>query len=274
MALTDAQRLARQGKLTASRVSCLMEGNKDKIMEVWRELCGDPTYEEENLDDVWQVQLGSCTEGLNLDWYERTQKRVLSRRGEVVVHPHYDWAAATIDGFDDLLPGPVETKHVGGFEPIETVIQRYQPQVQWQMEVTGTKKCILSVIEGGRVPRLVPIDRNPEYADELMARANKLMVHVYDMTPPVVMDPIELKVISRLKDYVMTGNNHWAAAAADWLKHKDAAKSWDKSVELIKGLVANDAASATGYGIIARRDRANRISIKSINDKPGPKPKS
>lgn len=274
MSLTEAQRLARSGKLTASRVNCLMTGDKAKIMAVWRELCGDPTYEEENLDEVWAVQLGTTTEQLNLDWYEKRTGRVLSRRGEVVLHADHDWAAATLDGFDAIIPAPVETKHVGGFEKRDVIIQRYQPQCHWQMECTGTKQCALSMIEGGRQPYVEMVEYNKEYADELMARALKLMEHVYNMTPPVEMEPVELKRISRLVDYNFTGNNQWAAAANDWLRHKDAAKSWDASVETIKGLVPNDAASATGYGIVAKRDKANRISIKSLSDdKPGPKPK-
>lgn len=273
--LTEAQRLAREGKLTASRVAPLMTGDKAKIMAVWRELCGDPTYEEEDLDEVWAVQLGSTTEQLNLDWYERKSGRTLSRRGEVVVHPDYDWAAATLDGFDDVIPGPIECKHVSGFEKRDAVIQRYQPQCHWQMECTGTRQCALSMIEGGRQPYIEMVPYNKEYADELLARALRLMEHVWNMTPPVEMEPIELKRISRQKDYNMTGNNQWATAAADWLNHKEAAKLWDISVETIKGLVANDAASATGYGIVVKRDRANRISIRPLTDdtKPGPKPK-
>ena len=90
MALTEAQKLARAGKLTASRVACLMTGDKAKIMAVWRELCGDPTYQEENLDDVWAVQLGSLTESLNLDWYEKIKNKTLTRRGEVIVSPQYE----------------------------------------------------------------------------------------------------------------------------------------------------------------------------------------
>ncbi len=263
--LTEGQKLARSGKLTASRVAPLMTGEKAKIMAVWRELCGDPTYEEEDLSEIWAVQLGATTEGLNLDWYERTTGRTLSKRGEVVVHPDYDWAAATLDGFDDIIPGPVEAKHTSGFEKFDIVLQRYQPQVHWQMEVTQTRQCALSVIQGGRQPTVEIIDYDKTYADELMARALKLMEHVWNMTPPVEMEPVELRRISRLIDYNMTGNNQWASAANDWLKHKETAKLWDNSVETIKGLVANDAASATGYGIVARRDKANRISIKPID---------
>jgi hypothetical protein len=255
-------------------VAPLMTGDKAKIMAVWRELCGDPTYEEENLDEVWAVQLGITTEALNLEWYEKLNAAQLSRRGDVIIHPDYHWAAATLDGFDGRLPGPVEAKHSSGFEKFETVLQRYMPQLHWQMEVTQTRKAVLSVIQGGRPPTVEIVDYDKDYADELMARALRLMEHVWNLTEPVEMEPRELKTISRLVDYNMTGNNAWAAAANDWLLHKETAKLWEASVETIKGLVANDAASATGYGIVARRDKANRISIKPINDKPGPKPKS
>lgn len=272
MALTDAQKLARAGKLTASRVAPLMTGDKAKIMAVWRELCGDPTYEEEDLDDVWAVQLGSTTENLNLDWYERKTGRALTRRGEVVVHPQYDWAAATLDGFDAYLPAVVECKHVSGFEKFDTVLQRYQPQIHWQMEVTGTSKCVFSVIEGGRQPRVEIVDLDRNYIDELMARANNLMVHVRNMTPPVEMEPVELKRITRVKDYNMTGNNQWAAAANDWSSHQKAAKLFKSAEETLKGLVPNDAATVAGYGIVAKRDKANRVSIKPLTPDPS-KPK-
>jgi predicted phage-related endonuclease len=274
MALTDTQKLARAGKLTASRVAPLMTGDKAKIMAVWRELCGDPAHEEEDLSDIWAVQLGSLTESLNLDWYEKIQNKPITKRGEVIVHPNYDWAAATLDGFDATIPGPVECKHVSGFEKAEVVLQRYQPQLHWQMEVTQTRKCAFSVINGGRQPHVEIVEYDKDYADELMARALRLMEHVWNMTPPVELEPVELKRISRLVDYNMTGNNQWAAAAADYLSHHKAAKLFKSAEETIRGIIPNDAASATGYGLIAKRDKANRVSIKPLSDdKPGPKPR-
>jgi predicted phage-related endonuclease len=264
--LTEAQRLAREGKLTASRVACLMTGEKPKIMQLWRELCGDPGFVEEDLDDVWAVQLGSCTENLNLDWYTRKTGHVLTRRGEVVLHPDYDWAAATLDGFDAVIPGPVETKHVSGFEKFDVVLQRYQPQIHWQMEVTQTTKCAFSVIEGGRQPRVEIIDYNKDYADELMARALRFMEHVWNMTEPVVMEPVTIERISAQKDYNFIGNNQWAVAASDWLNHRNAAKLHDDAEAKLRELIPNDARTVTGYDVIAKRDRANRVSIRSVHD--------
>lgn len=97
--LSPAQLEAREGKLTGSRVACLMNGDEEAMMNLWREMVGDPAFVPDDLSGVWAVQLGSFTEPLNLDWYERKNGVQVIRRGEVVVHPDYLWAAATLDGF-------------------------------------------------------------------------------------------------------------------------------------------------------------------------------
>jgi len=248
-----------------------MTGDKTKIMQLWRELCGDPAFVEENLDDVWAVQLGSCTEKLNLDWYERTRQRTLDRRGAVVNHPDYFWAAATLDGFDPVLNGPVEAKHVSGYEKFDVVLQRYMPQCHWQMECTQTRQCAFSVIQGGKQPTIEIVDYDKEYADELMGRALRFMEHVWNMTEPVVLEPRILEKITAGKDYNFTGNNLWATAAFEWLNHKEAAKKHDDAEEKLRGLIPNDARVCTGYGVVAKRDRALRVSIRAIEDDSGDK---
>ena len=264
--LTEAQRLAREGKLTGSRVACLMEGDKIEIMQLWREMCGDPTTAEENVDDVWAAQLGSYTEPLNLLWYEKIKQRGLIRRGEVVQHPDYEWAAATLDAYDLALPGPVECKHVGGFEKLDTILARYQPQIQWQMACTKSPRCAFSVIEGARKPRIEIIEFDEGFATELISRGLKFMEHVWNMTPPVALDPVVLQRIDPLKDYDMTGKNLWAAAASDWIGHKVAAEKFETAKESLKEQMPNDARQCSGYGVVATRDRANRISIRNAKD--------
>lgn len=167
--LTAEQIKARDGLLTASRVACLMTGDAAKILNLWRELVGDPEFVEEDLSAVWPVQLGGVTEHLNLDWYERKYNPVV-RRGEVVVHD-CGWAAATLDGWDSVLKCPIETKHVGGFEKMDVIVSRYMPQLHWQMIVTRTKSCILSVIHGAQEPVIVNIQFDTKYGAELWSRA-------------------------------------------------------------------------------------------------------
>src|SRR5262249_26072714 len=156
--LTAAQHAARDGKLTASRIACLMTDDQAAIMDLWREMVGDPDYVPEDLSGVWAVQLGSHTESINLDWFERKRGQV-SRRGQVVTHMN-GWAACTLDGWSEQNNCPIECKHVGGREPIETIIARYMPQMHWQMIVCGAPQCALSVIMGANEPAIefIPFD--------------------------------------------------------------------------------------------------------------------
>ena len=257
--LTKTQIEQRDGKLTASRVACLMTGNETDILDLWQEMIGDPAHVPEDLSGVWPVQLGSCTEGLNLDWFER-KHGPLSRRGDVLTHEN-GWAACTLDAWSDLHGCPVECKHVGGREALSTIIERYQPQMHWQMIVSGAGRCALSVIEGSNEPVVEFLDKDEAYATELMARATAFMQHVWNLTPPVALAPVTAPVKPE-KSYDMQGNNSWGANAATWLGTRQAKKDCDASEKELKALVPADAVKCFGYGIEIRRDRAGRLSLK------------
>lgn len=257
--LSPDQIRERDGKLTASRVACLMTGDEADILSLWREMVGDPSYVPEDLSGVWPVQLGSCTEALNLDWFER-KFGPLSRRGDVVTHEN-TWAACTLDGWSDLHGCPIECKHVGGREELAVIIERYQPQMHWQMIVTGAPKCAISVIMGANEPIVEFIDRDEAYAAELMKRATAFMQHVWDLTPPVALPSVAAPVKPE-KTYDMTGNNAWGANAATWLSTRQAKKDCEGAEKELKALVPADAIRCHANGIEIRRDRAGRLSIR------------
>lgn len=259
--LSPDQVRQRDGKLTASRVACLMTGDAEKIINLWRELVGDPAFVPEDLSSIWAVQLGSWTEPLNLDWYEKRTGKPLSRRGEFVVHPEFTWAAATLDGWDNDLKAPVECKHVGGFEPTTKVLERYAPQVHWQMLVTGATQCVFSIIEGAREPVIEIVDLDNEYATELMLRASAFMHCVETMTPPIALTPIAAPVKAE-KTYDMTGNNEWASNAVQWISTRQARKDNEAADKAIKALVAADAIKCLGHGITVSRSKAGSLTIR------------
>jgi hypothetical protein len=62
----------------------------------------------------------------------------------------------------------------------------------------------------------------------------------------------------------MTGNNQWASEAAAWVTTRQAAKDFSAAEKIIKSLVPADAMRCYGHGIEAKRDRANRLSIKEL----------
>lgn len=256
--LSAAQLKAREGKLTASRVACLMTGDAPKIMALYREMLGED--EPENLDHVWPVRLGSTTEQLNLDWFEM-KNGPLTRRGEVVVHRKHEWAAATLDGWSDDIGCPVETKHVGGREPLEVIIERYQPQMQWQMEVTGASLCALSVIMGANEPVVEFIERDVAYAAEMVKRCQQFMSCVRQRIEPVALEPVAPPA-DATKIIDMTGNNTWASSALEWLSTRHAADLCKDAEKILKGSVPVDAKKALGHGVQITRDRAGRLSLR------------
>lgn len=263
--LSPDQVKARDGRLTASRIACLMTGDADKIMNLWRELVGEPAFVEEDLSDVWAVQLGSHTESLNLEWYTRRTGRTLTRHGDVITREGFDWAACTLDAFDEEKAAPVECKHVGGFEKHDAIVARYMPQMHWQMLCTNTKRCMLSVIEGAREPIIDEIELDGGYASELWDRAWRFMQCVWNLTPPIELAPAAAPIKAE-KTYDMTGRNDWAAEAVTWITTKQAAKDYAAADKAIKAIVPADAAKCSGHGISVTRNKAGSLSIRETKE--------
>jgi len=259
--LSPAQIKLRKGLLTSTRMKCLMEGDAQAILQLYYEMTDDPAFEPVDLSGVWPVRLGEVTEALNLEWYERKNNCTLTRQGEVVVHPHYNWAAATLDGWDVGLHCPVEAKCVGGREPIDIVIDRYQPQCQWLQEVTGAKQCALSIIVGANPPVVEFIDRDAEYAAEMVRRGRQFMDCVARRIAPVHLAPVPPPV-DATKSYDFEGDNVWTSSAIEWLETKPFSDRCRDAERILKDKVPDDAKKAFGAGVKITRDRAGRLSLR------------
>jgi len=256
--LTAAQIAARKGKLTASRIACLMRADKVAILRLYREFLGEEP--EEDLSRVWPVQLGACTEGLNLDWFA-LKHGALTRRGEVVVHPKLPWAAATLDGWSTQYACPVETKHVGGREPLATIIERYQPQCQWQAYVTGAPQTAMSIIQGADEPIIEFIRFDLAYAQVMVERGEMFLRCVEQRHPPVELDPVP-SPIDATGLYDMASSNAWANYANVWLENEGARATADAAEKSLKEIVPPDAKRCFGHGVQITRNRAGRLSLR------------
>lgn len=261
--LSEAQIKARAGKLTASRIACLMTGDAEAIMQLYLEMTGQG--EPEDLSHVWPVRLGEATEQLNLDWFEMKNGLLVTARGDVIIHPEYEWAACTLDGWVGAEGAgyPLEVKHCGGREPLEVIVDRYQPQLQWIMEVTGAKECALSVIMGANEPIVEFIPRDAEYAAEMIVRGKQFMHCVEMRRVPVVLPAVPAPVDAS-KVYDMSTNNSWAVRADEWLANYEAAEVVKAAEKVLKSLVPADAKKCHGHQVQITRDRAGRLSLREI----------
>ena len=262
--LTDAQRAARAGKLTASRIAPLMTGDAAAVLQLYLEMIGEAV--EADLSDVWPVQLGAATEAVNLRWYslKAGPGDVVTRCGEVVQHPEYEWACCTLDGFDSALNCPIECKHVGGREPVETIVERYFPQCLWQMACTDAKQCALSIILGANAPIIEYLDRDDVYIAEMVRRGAQFMECVRTRTPPVAM-PGAAPPAAADRVIDMSRSNVWGNYAASWLANYRQASAAKDAEKNLKALVPAEARKAIGHGVVISRDRAGKLSLREAD---------
>lgn len=257
--LTQAQLKARDGKFTGTCANIVMSGDEAEILSLWNQMLG--LEGPPDLSGVWPVRLGEATEALNLEWYVRKYGPV-SRVGEVVIGDP-QWMAATLDGYDETNHRVVECKHVGGREPLETIVARYQPQMHWQMMVAVCEECALSVIMGANEPIVEIVPFVPEYGMELFSRASAFMLCVQTLTPPVAVPAVEPPVIPA-KEYDFNGNPDWQLLALRWTQSYGAAQIAKECEASIKKLVPQDAKKAFGAGIVVTRNRAGSMSLREL----------
>src|SRR5215831_7179542 len=271
MALTPVQLAARAGKLTGSRIACLMGQDPEtddarlkrekQVHQLWLEMTGQA--EPVNLRMYWPAVLGSATEHANLEWFETKNNCVIADKGEFYQHPTVPWAGVTLDGWYQELNCPIECKQV--VNPRETslpdVIARFQPQVQWQIECTGAAQCALSIIMGVQAPVVEFIERNKDYAEVMKWRGEQFMAHVRNKTPPVIFAPAPAPIIpDRIVD--MNGNAEWKRLAEQWLQVHGAAEVARDCDKGLKALVPPEAKQAHGHGVNITKDRAGRQYLR------------
>jgi predicted phage-related endonuclease len=142
------------------------------------------------------------------------------------------------------------------------IVDRYQPQLQWMMFVTGARKVALSVIMGAAEPIVEYIDRDDHYIDVMVRRATEFMECVWSLRPPFALPPPVASPPLAVKRYDLTGNNEWAANAVTWLTTRQARKDCESAEKTLKKMVPEDAAICFGHGIQINRDRAGRLAIR------------
>lgn len=244
----------RRKSIGSSEAKIIMDGAPESLIRLWQEKRGE--IEPEDLSRVVPVCIGTVTEPLNLAFFEDETGLTVTREGEQVTHPEFAFMGATLDGWIAPESAVVECKHVGGFEPFETVVARYMPQVHHTMSVTDARKAYLSVLIGTGQFRIQPIEPDPFYLAELIEREAAFWKCVERGEPPAPMPPVPTPIPpEKMRVADMSGSNSWANHAAIWKETRPHAKRFEAAVKELKGLIEPDVRLATGHGISAKRDK-------------------
>ena len=260
--MKPADRARRRDGIGGSDANVLLSGDRERILQLWREKRGET--QPADLSSTLPVMLGCWTEPFNRMWFEKLTGQSVSLLGLVINCSTYSWRRCTLDGYICETQTIWEAKHTSAFAKPEEVLERYMPQLQHNMAVAKAKRAILSVIFGNQKFEIFEIAADWLYQLDLFHAERAFWACVQDGTPPAPAPvPTAPKAVG-VREVCLEGQNSWAAAAADWLTHREAAKLHSNACVQIKALVDEDVARAFGHGIEAKRSKSGAISIREF----------
>ena len=153
---------------------------KGKWKDLWLEKTGET--KRTDLSDNIAVQLGIFTEKFNRQWYQKSTKQRVVDVGKTWHHPEHSYIYGSLDG---ITNGKVwEGKHTNMLSKDDTITERYYPQLQHYMLVTGFSSAILSVIYGNNKYNIFKIDRDEKYINNLYKACQLFWFMVENKIPP------------------------------------------------------------------------------------------
>jgi predicted phage-related endonuclease len=254
--------LERRRGIGGSDANVILSGERDKIRQLWLEKRGEA--DPEDLSTNMSAMLGSWTEAFNRQWFERLTGDEVTGCGRFFRCSRYDWRSCTVDGLIERSNAVFEAKHTSAFAKPEEALERYMPQLQHNMAVTGYERAVLSVIFGNHKFEIFEVAADWLYQIELLQAEERFWDSVLTGSEPVAADPPSPPRPIGTREVCLHGNNEWASAAFDWLKHRSAAKIHTTACVVIKSLVEEDVSRAFGHGIEAKRSKSGAITIREF----------
>src|ERR1700730_3884684 len=240
-------------------------GKDDKaLLRLWREKRG----EEPPLDlsGVLIVQLGLATKNLNRRCYELNSGYRISDIQRHAIHRTMPWMAATLDGLVKETGTVFEAKFMLPWSfSEEAAAEKHMAQLQHNMLVAGTKKSVLSIINGGGQWIELSIEADPIYQTILIAAEKAFWRAVKTGEPPMLFDcELPKPRIEAVRVVDMNASNSWAEFAGLFRDTRGAHDEHERAKSELKGLMPEDAKEAMGHGIRAKRSKSGAVSFDLV----------
>src|ERR1700685_827583 len=242
----------------------IMGKDEKALLRLWREKRGEVA----NLDlwGVLIVQLGLVTEDLNRRWYELNSGHRISDVQRHAIHRTMPWMAATLDGLVKETGAVFEAKFMLPWSfSEEGAAEKHMAQLQHNMLVAGTKKSVLSIINGGGKWIELTIEADPIYQTILIAAEKAFWRAVKTGETPALFDCEPPKPrIEAVRVVDMNASNSWAEFAGLFCDTRKAHAEHERAKSELKGLMPEDAKEAMGHGIRAKRSKSGAVSFDLV----------
>jgi hypothetical protein len=138
------------------------------------------------------------------------------------------------------------------------------------MLVAGTKKSVLSIINGGGKWVEMSIEADPIYQTILIAAEKAFWQAVKTGEPPMLFDCEPPKPrIEAVRVVDMNASNSWAEFATLFCQTRAAHADHERAKSELKALMPEDAKEAMGHGIRAKRSKSGAVSFDLVEREVG-----
>jgi len=277
MPLSAHQLAQRKGRVTASFLPWLAQGDEGRILNEWYRLTDDARYVPLDLSEEWLVYRGEFCEAPVLNWHERKSRLELTRRGEVVVHPTRDYLCCTLDAFCPATSTVIDCKWINHQRDPEEALSFYAPQILVQKECLGCDYCALLIVRQDEAPFLAVLpedERHRDYTARVLGMADDFWTCVTERIPPVEiieappLTPPERWRSINLDNEADRAAHNWAGEMMvhlqAWAETYSAAKINEVARDGVKLFLPEDCRSLAWQGVHVSRNRARAVSIKLV----------
>src|SRR6202022_4412363 len=179
--------LDRRQFIGGSDARIIMGKGEKALHPLLREKRGEAA--DPDLSGVLIVQLWLVTEDLNRRWYEQNSGYRIGDIQRHAIHRTIPWMAATLDGVVKETGAVFEAKFMLPWSfSEEAAAEKHMAQLQHNMLVAGTKKSVLSIINGGGKWVELSVEADPIYQTILIAAEKAFWRAVKTGETPVLFD--------------------------------------------------------------------------------------
>ena len=260
--MTDSEDILRRKTIGGSCALRIMDGDWHSL---WLDKMG--YRERDDLSDVLPVQLGIWTEQFNINWFRKDMDVTVNEQ----VRYNYNWngvpCRGTLDG-EFMLNGVrtgLEVKHTFEMNTMRKQLERYMPQLQLYLEVSGMEHIYFANLFGNRRYEYVKVARDEGYLQRMHIHLKEFWQYVVDeKEPPLSMPYITASIDQIAIDDMVSRNaatdNEFQYQAHEYVSTMQAAKEHEAAKKNLKQMVASNEREV--YSDILAVKRASNGSLR------------